>query len=355
MAKNVIILGAGASKESGGPLMEEFMDVAKNLLDRGEIKETEDFQRVIDAQNKLMRIYTKARINLYNLEGFFAALEMSDFLGMLADYDDEERKKILKSMKILIGKTLEASIKLPVIPNSNSPRPSPTYESLIKVINDYEFRTNTNSISIISFNYDLALDYGLHFYSIPIDYGFDLNNNSKKIGYYKLHGSLNWGCCSKCGEIIPLYLSEYFKKRSWNFWHEPKYALLTIFDHVKEMSHCETQVEDTPFFIPPTWNKSNYHKQLSNVWKNAASRINEAENIFIIGYSLPATDFFFRDFYAISTIGDNQIRKFWVIDPDTTNEVENRYVSLIGDGVAPRFKFERMKFSESIHLISQNL
>jgi len=52
MAKNVFILGAGASKEAGAPLMAEFLDVARDLFTSGKIEKPQDresFQKVFEA------------------------------------------------------------------------------------------------------------------------------------------------------------------------------------------------------------------------------------------------------------------------------------------------------------------
>jgi hypothetical protein len=38
------------------------------------------------------------------------------------------------------------------------------------------------------------------------------------------------------------------------------------------------------------------------VWRTAAQHLSEAEHIFIIGYSLPETDQFFRYLYGLGTV-----------------------------------------------------
>jgi len=47
MSKNILILGAGASKECGAPLIDDFLDIAEDLLDFKKIDEEyiEDFQK----------------------------------------------------------------------------------------------------------------------------------------------------------------------------------------------------------------------------------------------------------------------------------------------------------------------
>src|SRR5258706_11739933 len=42
------------------------------------------------------------------------------------------------------------------------------------------------------------------------------------------------------------------------------------------------EVEPEPVIVPPSWNKSDYHQTLSNVWAAAATDLSEAEYIFII-------------------------------------------------------------------------
>lgn len=70
MAESVFILGAGASKKAGAPLMDEFMKVAhdvwkKQVNDPG----VKTFREVFDARNKLKSLYSKSFIDLGNIVG----------------------------------------------------------------------------------------------------------------------------------------------------------------------------------------------------------------------------------------------------------------------------------------------
>ena len=53
--------------------------------------------------------------------------------------------------------------------------------------------------------------------------------------------------------------------------------------------------------VPPTWNKTEYHSNLSHVWHEAAVELGSARNIYVFGYSLPETDSFFRYLFALGT------------------------------------------------------
>src|SRR6185503_8125266 len=64
--KTVFILGAGASKRAGGPLMADFLDKAESLLLRNEGVNREAFQDVFDARSELQGIYAKSFLDLDN-------------------------------------------------------------------------------------------------------------------------------------------------------------------------------------------------------------------------------------------------------------------------------------------------
>jgi len=106
-----------------------------------------------------------------------------------------------------------------------------------------------------------------------------------------------------------------------------------------------------PVVVPPTWNKTDGHNALKAVWSQAAIELGQAENIICIGYSLPESDQFFRYLFALGTVGEGHIRRFWVFDPDPTHAVEERYRRLIGKGIENRFRFfndEEGRFSRSV-------
>ena len=110
MPKTVFILGAGASKEDGAPVMDEFLDTAHKLKD---VKETkDDFDRVFNAINTLRNTHYKSYVDVDNIEEVFGAFEMARLIGRLGSYNLEEIAKIQTSIKKVIVKTLENSVKL---------------------------------------------------------------------------------------------------------------------------------------------------------------------------------------------------------------------------------------------------
>lgn len=116
--------------------------------------------------------------------------------------------------------------------------------------------------------------------------------------------------------------------------------------------HKGSPLKGPPVIVPPTWNKTAYHGQLSKVWSRASTEISQAENIIVIGYSLPETDSFFRYLYALGSDSSTRLRNFVVVDPDNNNEVMKRFQGLIGRGIEKRFFPIKLTFEESILSIS---
>ena len=49
-----------------------------------------------------------------------------------------------------------------------------------------------------------------------------------------------------------------------------------------------------PLIVPPSWDKAQFKEILGTIWNEAGREIKEAKRIFIIGYSLPETDLYFK-------------------------------------------------------------
>lgn len=85
----------------------------------------------------------------------------------------------------------------------------------------------------------------------------------------------------------------------------------------------------------------------------AGRGLQEANNIFIVGYSLPPTDQFFRYLFALGTLGPTRLRRVWVFNPDQSKAVEGRFRGLVGRGVVGRFRYISGKAGLFENAISQ--
>ena len=197
--------------------------------------------------------------------------------------------------------------------------------------------------SIITFNYDLGLDYYLQYNKIPFDYSLNEAGVAKKAGvsYLKLHGSINWGSCSgeHCKEIT--FPSELRRETQEN------YSIVPIISKLKDAKCvCGEPIDEDPFIVPPTWNKTAFDEQIEQVWKRAASELNDAEHIFVLGYSLPSTDLFFNYLFALGVDMRTILKGFYVRNIDPI--VEERFESLLGSGIDQRFEFRGNRFEDFV-------
>ena len=214
--------------------------------------------------------------------------------------------------------------------------PSVPYNNFIKTLshinkNRQKIYPDIHYFAFITFNYDLTLDYALHHEIINFDYCLSGGNYSGNVPLLKLHGSINWGMCEKCNKIIPFYFNE-ARVSSINLL-DLEVFYYALGSNLHHKTCCETLLKGPPVLIPPTWNKTGYHEQLGNVWKRAAEELSKAENIFVIGYSLPETDSFFRYLFALGSESSTRIKRFWVFILDKTGAVEKRFRELIGRGL----------------------
>ena len=345
MASVVFILGAGASRGAGAPLMNNFLATAENLYRIGKVeKYSADFKRVFEAVGKLQKVHSKSELDLKNIEVIFNTLEMAKIIGKFPDGDKEYIDKTIASLRILIAVTLEESVRWG--------RGLIGYNKLAAIVTQFlEHDTIKRNSAILTFNYDFALDFALHHSGLKTNYFLE-NTDKEGIPLLKLHGSVNWGQCPECKKIMPISYDDYFNYYNGNYLinRENYYKVLEeggFHDYYDKHKRCKgITLFPEPFIIPPTWNKTDAHSKISNVWQQAAKELSEAEYIFISGYSMPETDVFFRLLYALGTEGPNLLKKISVFDTDTEHKVEKRFKNILGPAAKNAFHYYTSSFEK---------
>ena len=353
MSETVFIFGAGASRDAGAPTMKDFLGVARQLRKTGGADEiASDSQLVFKGIDALQAVHSKADLDLDNLESVFAAFEMAQMLNKLFGLDEEGISRLPSAMSRVIQHTLESSIKLHV--SNGRVMPSGGYYPLVESIRKIR---KMDTVSYLTFNYDLCLDYALHFCGCVPQYHlgpFKQQSVSGGVNVFKLHGSLNWCHCQGCGYDVAWELGQYFQRRQWNLMGNVKSVRLAIAAELPQFSHCNgAPGAKEPLLVPPTWNKAGHHAALKSVWSNASQELGNAENIFVIGYSLPDSDQFFHYLYALGSVGGANLRRFWVFDPDPA--VEQRFKKILGGLASRRFRFHQVGFAEAVQVIPLNM
>jgi len=180
--------------------------------------------------------------------------------------------------------------------------------------------------TIITMNYDCLLDDCLTKIGVQPAYGLkepELPQEFRCCGYemsfLKLHGSANWFKCisGRCAEKImiaggtPTKRLEYF--------------------YAPHCPHCGQNAVE-PVIVPPTWAKGGQSEVLRPVWSEALKALREAGRIFIIGYSMPPTDEFFRYMLALALATNEGLDKVVVVNnsPDAQKTFESLFHSQFG-------------------------
>lgn len=329
--------------------MADFLDKADRMHRQRPptIRGAEDaFRDVLKAVSEMRAIYAKSYLDLDNIEVVLGAIEMAQLIGKLGDRNESDIAKLRASITTVIVKTLEETIAFPVVDGEVRP-PSP-YDSFINHLALARQTTgglDAHQFAFMTFNYDVALDYALHWSSFAYDYCLGTKDDGFASPYLKLHGSTNWGVCQRCQRTVPFPVGEAqfplkSRAKSVRFDLGSKLA----------MKECCGLPLGGPLLVPPTWNKTAY-PQLASVWKRAARELSLAENIVVIGYSLPESDAFFRYLFALGTESSARIRTLLVIDPDPDGFVEKRFRDFIARAIQNRFRFVRKNFEGGLEEI----
>ncbi len=351
MSEVVFILGAGASKDCGAPLMNDFLDTASRILSTNEAGDKkEDFERVFKVVSALQSVHSKAQLDLNNIESIFTSLEIANILQKLPGFRADEIPLAIASLKELIVVTLEETIKFPIYNDKICPTSSyERFSNLLRFLKEHAHPRITPTV--ITFNYDIALDFAMYKNGIEPVYGFEPPvNPSDAVKLLKLHGSLNWAVHTDSKSIQPLTLQEYLSRYGYNGYDRQVTYKIRIGSQLQQYYsyYTKVKVDAEPVIVPPSWNKADNHQLVSVIWETAARELEEAEYIFIIGYSLPETDAFFRLLYGLGTVGDKLLKKVIIYNPDESGVIKDRFRNMMGPGALARFEYKPLKFDQSI-------
>jgi hypothetical protein len=344
MAKVLFILGAGASRAVGVPVMKDFLDRAHELMYTEGVSR-DAFDRVFRIVAALQILHAKSHTDLQNIESIFNLFEMSQLVGRLPGVSEEDFKSASSSIRRVLAETIENSCLFPIVDARVTP--GEPYRSLVHRLRERHYTKKLPlDWAFVTFNYDIALDFAINWSNLKVDYGLHpKDSDPKSVRLFKLHGSLNWTEC-ECGEIVPL---EHIKLPEQT---EPgvSVALIALSRLLPTLKHCsDKSVTGLPAIVPPSWNKTQYQRSFGRVWQRAATELAEAENIIVIGYSLPKSDAFFQDLFRLGIAGGTRVKRFVVVDPD--EGTEERFHSLLGPELEARFRHRTEGFDVAIEWI----
>ena len=360
MSDVVFVLGAGASRAAGGPLMNDFLDRARDLY-AGHLSPATKlhFDRVFGAISSLQQVHSKADLDLQNIESIFTAFELAKVIRTFPGKPCNEIEECITSLKQLIVTTIEESISFPLSASDHLRAPK-GYSEFLELVKELKYeRDPPLSVSIITFNYDLCIDVSFSQQQFNLQYGLEKAcakdfRQDDNVDVLKLHGSLNWARETTSQKIVAVPVTTWAKtgyKRSARGTD----VNLRIGSNISNAAHAynsDSEFENQPVIVPPSWNKADYHSALSNVWERAAAHLSEAEFVFVMGYSLPLTDSFFRHLFALGSVGDKLHRRVEVFDPGVSNNeingIDDRFRNLLGKASLSRYCAHSLTFKDAI-------
>jgi len=334
--------------------MSDFLDIATSLRRSGRAGAYESqFDTVFEAIGALQLVHSKARLDILNIESVFAAFEFAQIIKSFCGYDPANIATLPDAARALITQTIEETVRFPL--DHGSPQAPPPYPAFAELVFGLrEWCRPAHDVVVVTFNYDFALDFAFRSIRPGVDYGLDeRRTHADALPLLKLHGSISWAECSVDRAIVTQSFGDFMAGKSIAGMSGS--LKIDFSTHFRSLSHCGNRVNAQPILVPPTWNKSSYHGVLASVWATAARELAAADNIFVIGYSLPDTDVFFRYLYALGTVGKHPLERFWVFDPDDTGAVHKRFLSLLGPGAEQRFRFVKYPFDAAINVIRSDL
>ena len=330
MLKKVYILGAGFSWLAGFPLAEDFFSFVYSRIknsndsrdtgDNGFFSELDDFTKKV--QKQYQWILTDAELLCTYMDLALLSNSLGIFQGIFNSLPDLRLFRIKFSGAIVRAfryKHDEFRISGRKITEKEK-ETNKLYWKFCEILEEGDI--------VISFNYDLLVEIGLwqqnkwtfldgHGFKKDIkDFEHEANRIYSKdkptrsqVRILKLHGSLGWFQNRLTDEIIFGEMPESFNDYFGPFFEGDDSSPAVSYDEGSTL-------------IEPSYIKQFDNPFLINIWKQAVNAIISANEIIIIGYSLPPADSASKQLLATSVRNSN-VSRITVIDP--CGDVHDKY------------------------------
>ena len=321
--RNVIFLGAGASKADNAPLQ---ADLLREYFQTP--RSSDRYRTAMDAElgNFFKGFYDIDTATVTKDTSFPTFEEVLGMLELALARDENfrvsgetwDRRRIQECREhvvFLICTVLAEKLAARSWPGRNYHR-----ELIGRLI------VTTGTTCFISLNYDLLIDNAISNRGRIPDYGTTFANQIPQTGgavpLYKLHGSLNWLRCPLCNS-----LTHTGDVKGASFPPTSRTPCRAV----------QCKGETVPIVIPPTFFKvmSDYH--LQQVWHAAERALVQAERILFCGYSLPDADMHIRYLLKRAEINRGETPEVFIYNnhphkPERQKEEESaRYKRLFRD------------------------
>lgn len=347
--KTIYVLGAGCSQHTGAPLLRDFLVKSRLLKEQGkQLTYKDSFENIFAWIDKLRSASYYVELDLDNLEHIFSLAEMLKQIGL------KEGEQHFSDLRYLVMETLDSC---QIRWRKGRFWPDELYSKflkLLKELNDQrrkqiggvlgEFENDV----IITFNYDLMLDYAMGFWQEVPEYCL-LSKPTPGSNFHvlKLHGSTNWVYCHDCQnqnssnqpQIIrptPILGGSQLLPGSLEEGQQVPFQMVTNVLPKTPCQKCNKTGTLEPIIIPPTWSKTLTGSPIARVWESAVNEIKKASQIIVIGYSMPTTDTFFQYLLTLGLASNANLNRVVVIDKDEGEDFKKRYETVFARSLLDR-------------------
>lgn len=275
-ANHVFVLGAGFSKAASShfPLTRELFKPCLEAMRRYRLEAADD-REVLES---FERLGSDMEVWLSWLGGDHPWLDEASSMRNRAAFSDVSRgiaSAILRAQNAAVVATTNPPGWLLALVRSWGERKSSVITLNYDTVVEKAFESFVPASSVLLYSFGLATLSGAGRLGGSADEQFSL---------YKLHGSISWYVFSgSLGRLSPVYDGEL--RRSWDGPDDEADILKRVGGRL-------------PLIVPPVLGKDQYFglPELRDQWLRADLALREAKRMFVVGYSLPATDLMMRYF-----------------------------------------------------------
>ena len=340
MENIVYILGAGFSAPIGLPVMNNFIDKSKDMLFNYNDKSDFDyFDSIFKMIKDISFLKNYIKSNLFNIEEILSTLEMGLSIGT-SKTDIKEFKKYIKD--VINFYTPKIDFRIDELKDSN------WHQFVFGKNNLSHLRKADGSLGNYN-NFPFIDKDFLNLYGVFICYLFNLRIertiNPLTLGTRPMlidqKDSRNYSLITlNYDEVIENIVNLLII----NFMNgENRIELIdTNDDNPDKIKYAKLHGSVSKEIMLPTWSK-NISDPFKSTWELAYNILKNANEIRIIGYSLPPSDNYVKYLFINAFKDSKNLKKIDVITIDDDGEVEKRYRNLF---ILPNFKFKNSNFLE---------
>ncbi len=308
MSHVVYLLGAGFSAPLGLPVMRDFLLKSKDMF-AADPKEYASFRDIFALINRMGSIQSYYQADLFNIEEILSILEMDQ------QVEGKRSKRFAKYIADVVR------FYTPPDPTADPPRfPGNWHE-----------RPMSNNMQWLPYFYFAAslLRIRMRQDLSNVNRTFPINPDDSNPNVYSLV-TLNYDLIF---EKLSQYLTNFFPNEGrleFALCSEPVNAKN---HHLVPLAKLHGSV-DADNIIAPTWNKS-VARGIREAWQAAHRLLSSANEIRIVGYSLPVADAYIKYLLKSAVVTSPHLKQIDIICRDGDGSTRNRYQNFIS------FKYAR--------------